>query len=244
MGTWCDSSNDRNERATATQHSQSTLYSSFGASSFNNKSTNLPKFFPSEECYYFKIKDSNALDLLRSNSTNTNSRKLELFFSLNNVINPKSSYSFSLTIINNANLGINSYLGDLEQRSGENIDFGNSFEIDFFPDRKQILIIKPIINKNNTNLEFKITVMDLIQKKYHDFFIPQIGTLKLTYSFLDKNINAQLEQYFSNFKFTINLYNMNQLCSQGIFFVLNQYKDSYKKRPIYKSKIYYCYPQG
>ena len=239
MGTWCDSNNDRNERATATQHSQSTLYSSFGASSFNNKSTNLPKFFPSEECYYFKIKDSNALDLLRSNSTNPNSRKLELFFSLNNVINPKSSYSFSLTIINNANLGINSYLGDLEQRSGENIDFGNSFEIDFFPDRKQILIIKPIINKNNTNLEFKITVMDLIQKKYHDFFIPQIGTLKLTYSFLDKNINAQLEQYFSNFKFTINLYNMNQLCSQGIFFVLNQYKDSYKKRPIYKSKIYY-----
>ena len=80
--------------------------------------------------------------------------------------------------------------------------------------------------------------MDLIQKKYHDFFIPQIGTLKLTYSFLDKNINAQLEQYFSNFKFTINLYNMNQLCSQGIFFVLNQYKDSYKKRSIYKSKRY------
>jgi len=238
MGTWCDTSNDRIERASVTKHSQSTLYSSYGASSFNNNTT-LPKFLPSEEYYYNKIKDSNIIDLSRSNSTNPNSRKLELFFSLNNVANPNLLYSFSLTIINNANLGINSYLGDLEQRSGENIDFGNSFEIDFFPDRKQILIIKPIINKNSTNLEFKLTVLDLIQKKYHDFFNSQIGILKLTYTFLDKNTNSQLEQYYSNFTFTINLYSMNQLCSQGIFFVLNQYKDSNKKRPIYKSETYY-----
>ena len=48
MGTWCDTSNDRIERASVTQHSQSTLYSSYGASSFNNNRT-LPKFLPSEE---------------------------------------------------------------------------------------------------------------------------------------------------------------------------------------------------
>ena len=80
MGTWCDTGNDRIERTSVAQNSQSTLYSSYGASSFNNKNTTLPKFLPSEEHYYIKIKDSNIIDLSRSNYTNPNSRKLELFF--------------------------------------------------------------------------------------------------------------------------------------------------------------------
>ena len=239
MGNCGGSINNRYERASAAKESQSTLNSSLGASNLMNNNQKLQKFYLSDEQYFKKIKDSNTIDLLKSSYTNPNSSKLELYFSLNNVTNPFLSYSFSFTIINNANLGIKSYLGDLEQRSGENIDFGNSFEIDYFPDRNQILIIKPIINKIPSKLEFKLTLKELIQKKSYDFYQQEMGMLKLTYSFLDKNINSELEQYFSNFKFVINLYNMNKLCSHGIFFVLNQFKDSNKKRPIYKSQIFY-----
>ena len=239
MGNCGEASNNRYERTSVAQQSQSTFYSSLGASTLMNKNQTLSKYYPFEEQYWNKIKDSNIIDISKINYTNPNSRKLELFFSLNNATNPNESYSFSLTIINNANLGIKSYLGNLEQRYGKNIDFGNSLEIDFFPDRKQILLIKPIINKTDANFEFKLTLIKLIQNNFYEFFHPELGTLKLTYSLLDKNINSQLEQYFSNFKFVIYLYNMTQLCSQGIFFVLNQYKDSNKKRPIYKSLIFY-----
>ena len=148
MGNCGDTNNNRLERASSAQRSNSMFYSSTGISSFMNNNVMYNKFISPEEHYYKKIKDSNTTNLLRSTNSNPYSRKLEIFFSLNNVVNPSYSYSFSLTIINNANLGIRSYLGDLEQNSGENIDFGNSFEIDFFPDRNQILLIKPIINKS------------------------------------------------------------------------------------------------
>ena len=239
MGNCGDTNNNRLERASSAQRSNSTFYSSTGISSFMNNNIMYNKFISSEEYYYKKIKDSNTTNLLKSTNSNPYSRKLEIFFSLNNVANPSYSYSFSLTIINNANLGIKSYLGDLEQNSGENIDFGNSFEIDFFPDRKQILLIKPIINKSHINFETNLTVLELIQKNHHEALIPNVGLLKLTYKFLNLNQNPELEKYFSNFKFVINLYNINQACSQGIFFVLNHYKDPNKKRPVYKSQIYY-----
>ena len=239
MGNCGDTNNNRLERASSAQRSNSTFYSSTGISSFMNNNVMYNKYISSEEHYYKKIKDSNTTNLLRSTNSNPYSRKLEIFFSLNNVVNPSYSYSFSLTIINNANLGIRSYLGDLEQNSGENIDFGNSFEIDFFPDRKQILLIKPIINKSHINFETNLTVLELIQKNHIEALIPNVGLLKLTYKFLNLNQNPELEKYFSNFKFVINLYNINQACSQGIFFVLNHYKDPNKKRPVYKSQIYY-----
>ena len=38
---------------------------------------------------------------------------------------------------------------------------------------------------------------------------------------------------------SINLYNLYQLSTQGICFVLNHYRDSHKKRPLYKSKKYF-----
>ena len=234
----CESNNNRNEKSSMAMMTQSTLYSSINTSSFLNNNKIMSQILNPEEQYFKKIKDSNIIDLLNANNTNPQAKKIEIFFSLNNVTNPNLLHSFSLTVINNTHIGIESYLGELEQRSGENIDFGNSFEIDFFPNRNQLLIIKPLINKTATNFKFQLTVIDLLNNRFYEKYIPGIGSLKLTYSFSDINNNMPLHQYFSNFKFTINLYNMNQICSQGIFFVLNQYKDSGKKRPIYKSQIY------
>ena len=234
----CDGGNNRIERASTNHQSKSTLYSSMSSSFIDNNKNNSKKR-TQEEKYYKKIKDSNATDLLKLINSNPNIRKLEIFFSLTNISNPQYLYSFSLTIINNAELGIKSYLGDLEHNTGENIDFGNSFEIDYFPDRKQFIIIKPIINKMNNNHEIRLTVMELIKNNYYQISIPDIGILRLTYKFLNIYNNYELERYFSNFKFLINLYNMNQLCSQGVFFVLYHYKDYEKKRPIYRSQIFH-----
>ena len=111
-------------------------------------------------------------------------------------------------------------------KKGEHIDFGNSFEIDYFPERKQILLIKPIENKIVKNYELKIPVTKLIQNNQSNNYscsIPGIGILNLTYKILDINTILEMEKYSYIFDFVINLYNLYQLSTQGIFFVLNYY---------------------
>ena len=101
---------------------------------------NEEKRFPKGEQYYRIIKDSNKTNLLENKSNNWQSEKIELFFSLLDLVNPQYLYFLSITFINNNRLGIESYLGDLDQGRGQNIYFGNSFEIDYFYERKQKVI--------------------------------------------------------------------------------------------------------
>ena len=194
------------------------------------------------EKYYGVIKDSNVRDIIKGNNSNQYNQRIEIFFSLINSVSPHSLHSFSLTIINNANIGINSYLGVLEEREGNNISFGNSFVIDYFPNRQQILIIKPIINKKESNFEIRLTVRELLKNPFYQFEIPNIGIIELTYAYLDLKVVSELENYYSKFKFEINIFNeifnLNGLSSKKFFFIINQFKDSDKKRPIYKSKLY------
>ena len=233
----CFESN-RAEKVSTAPFSGSVYDSSFQNTSFV-KNKNL---FPIEEEYYKIIKDSNVTNLIKSDKYSPYTKKIEIFFSLNDVTNPNLLHSLSLTIINNAEYGIKSYLGNLEHREGDHIDFGNSFEIDYFPERKQILLIKPIENKIVKNYELKIPVTKLIQNNQSNNYscsIPGIGILNLTYKILDINTILEMEKYSYIFDFVINLYNLYQLSTQGICFVLNHYRDSHKKRPLYKSKKYY-----
>ena len=71
--------------------------------------------------------------------------KVYLYFSLVKIVDPKRMHSFSITIINNAKLNIETYLGDLEQRNGPEIKYANHFEVEYFFQREQILIIQPKI---------------------------------------------------------------------------------------------------
>ena len=54
-------------------------------------------------------------------------------------------YSFGVKIINNNPIGIERYLGDFIQSSGENTFFRNSFEIHFFIQENKKITINPII---------------------------------------------------------------------------------------------------
>ena len=197
------------------------------------------KSFPKEEQYYSIIKDSNKTNLIEDKNT-WQSEKVELFFSLINIVNPDYLYSLSVTIINNNRLGIESYLGDLDHNTGNIIHFGNSVEIDYFYERKQKLILRPIVNRNKIGYEYTFMLNDLIENmnKSLENNIPNYGTLIISYIKLNKKERKELEKTFSNFKFNINLFNMNNIDTSNIFFVLSQYKDKKKKRPVYKSTEY------
>ena len=214
----------------------STSYSSNIDQDNINYKKKMEEFIKCEQ-YFGTIKDSNKTKLIEENFASPNKKKLEIFFSLIDVENKSFSYSFSLTIINNAEIVQRSYLGELEPRFGENIDFGNSFEIDYFQERKQILIIRPKINGSPLKYEITLTVEELIQKRNYDINLDKIGSLRLSFVELNYNMVSHLEKFFSKFFFDITLTNMNNT-SKGIFFILNHYKDSVKKRMIYKSPLY------
>ena len=86
--------------------------------------------FPPGEHYYQLIKDSNKTKLIEK--VNNLSERVELFFSLNNVYYPNNKYSFGISIINNKKIGNTNFLGYLKDGTGETIEFGDSFELDFF----------------------------------------------------------------------------------------------------------------
>ena len=235
MGNSCES---KNNRIYGDNQSGSTAHSSKEDCFFNQ---NIQNNFQMEK-YYGVIKDSNVIDIIKGNNSNQYNQRIEIFFSLINAVSLNSLYSFSLTVINNANIGINSYLGALEERQGNNISFGNSFMIDFFPDRQQILVIKPIINKKEIDFELRLTVTELLKNQFYQYEIPNVGTIELTYAYLDLKAVSELEKYYSKFTFEINIlndiFNIDGLSSNQIYFIINQFKDSDKKRPIYKSKLY------
>ena len=172
---------------------------------------------------------------------NTNNRdKVDLFFSLINIIQPNSTYSFSISIINNAKLNIETYLGDLENRTGKNIEFGKSFTVDYFFQREQCIIIEPKINGNNTGNKKSLILSNIIRSPNNKIKInfEGIGILEVNYK--QKKIRDMSSQnQVSSFQFTFNLKNkiFNNFNS-GLYFVL--YSSDYgNKHPLYKSQELY-----
>ena len=88
--------------------------------------------FPKGEHYYKLTKDSNIGGGNSMEIISRLSEKIELFFSLNNICNPKNEHSFAISIINNKQIGIKTFLGNLDNATGKEIEYGKSFIIDFF----------------------------------------------------------------------------------------------------------------
>ena len=116
---------------------------------------NIP--FPPGEHHYKLIKDSNKSKLIEKNDSL--SERVQLFFSLNKVYYPNNKYSFGISLINNKKIGISTFLGRLNDGSGETIEFGECFEIDYFFEREQIITIEPIINGKSTEQKKTIYFM-------------------------------------------------------------------------------------
>ena len=60
--------------------------------------------------------------------------RVNLYFSLVNIVDPNQMHSFSISIINNTKLDIKTYLTDLEERSGKEkeIRYGQTCEVDYY----------------------------------------------------------------------------------------------------------------
>ena len=195
--------------------------------------------FPKGEHYYHLIKDTN---INPKQNNNIISEKIQIYFSLNNVFNQNSQHSFKISIINNKKIGNIEYLGSLENKTGNNIKFGTSFQIDYFFQAEQILIIEPKLNEEETGERIEYPVCNLMknEKNIVSIKIKNIGTLQIDYINL-KNEDAILRTEISTIQFGIKLYNTEVFETkklQNVFFIIKNHKDGKAKREVYKSDDY------
>ena len=190
-------------------------------------------YLPGEQ-YFNKIVDINPnISPLSNNSRD----KVELFFSLINISNPNLTYSFVITIINNVKLNIHTYLGELENRTGKNIEFGKTFAVDYYFQREQCLIIESKINNNNTGNKKTLTLSSLIRSPGNKAKIYFEGVGELIINFKQKKVRETPSQnQISSFQFSFNFQNeIFNRYNSGIFFVIYDGE----KHPLYKSQEFF-----
>ena len=195
--------------------------------------------FKKGEQYFFQVCDSN----IEGKDSSNNKDKVDLYFSLVDVKNPTFMHSFTITIINNAKLNIETYLGDLEERSGKEIKFGNSFEVNYYFQREQIIIIQPKINGALVGIKRTITLSQLLCSRNTNIVFEGIGKLIIQFQ-QRKRGNEDYNNLIGSFHFKFNLSNKIFYIDKnlaGTFFVLfiSDYSDNNSKRALYKSQEFY-----
>ena len=210
--------------------------SHFSSSNFTSTLKSYEKeeeYLPGEQ--YFDQKVDINLDPQIFPPTNNIRDKIELFFSLINIKNPNKTYSFAITIINNVKLNILNYLGDLENRTGKNIDFGKTFAVDYYFQREQCLIIESKINNKNTGNKKNLILSNLIRSPGNKTKIYFEGLGELIINFKQKRQTSYQNQ-ISSFQFSFNLQNgIFNKYNSGIFFILYDGE----KHPLYKSQEFF-----
>ena len=165
--------------------------------------------------------------------------RVNLYFSLVNIVDPNQMHSFSISIINNTKLDIKTYLTDLEERSGKEkeIRYGQTCEVDYYFHREQLLLILPKVNGVPIGKEKAITLSDLIRSpKGFNIIFEGVGTLIITFT-QRKMREIPSEKLTSIFQFTFNLKNNifnNPNNIPDIFFII--YISNKDKRALYKSQ--------
>ena len=192
--------------------------------------------FRKGEQYFNQTKDNNFNPdeiIIPDNSKD----KVNLYFSLVNVVDPNQMHSFSISIINNTKLGIKTYLVDLEERSGQEIRFGKTCEIDYYFHRNQLLLILPKVNGVPIGKEKAITLSDLI-RSYQGLNVIFEGVGNLIITFKQRKIREiPKEKIISIFQFTFNLKNnifKDPINIPEIYFLI--YISDNGKRALYKSQ--------
>ena len=197
-------------------------------------------FTPGESFYYLR-KDINISYPDPNKGKKNLTKKVLLFFSLKKICNPNNEHSFFISIINSKKIGNEENLGQLENKRGENIDFGNFFQVDYFFEKEQILIIQPIVNGNNFGEKIRIIFGKIMSlNKNYSLNIEGIGNLQINKKEKNEESN-KLSKELSYFQFNIILNNNifeTEENLQKIFYVIRNIKDGKVKRPVYESHEY------
>ena len=128
----------------------------------------------------------------------------------------------------------------LEEGTGEHIEFGDFFQVDYFFERQQKVIIEPLINGKETGQKIDFILSNLMTNREGkiNIEINNIGILEISQKKFQKD---KINREISCFQFCITLDNIifetpDNL--KDIFYVIRNIKDGEKRRPVYKSHEY------
>ena len=177
---------------------------------------------------YYYIKGE---EYLIENAIETDKKyQISLKFFLNKIVNPNQMHSFSISLLNNTDSNKETFLGDLEERSGQEIFFKKEFIIIYYFWRNNFILIAPKMNGNLVGNKKKINLNDLIIKGDLNIIFEGIGNLIISFK--------KSEEYYSSFQFIIELKNKifdTPKNIQNIYF--NIYiSDNNEKKALYKSQ--------
>ena len=199
--------------------------------------------YPPGEYYYIRGQDIISPLLIEAEERKKIglSEKIRLYFELKKVVNSNNQHSFRISIINNSKINNETYLGNLESRTGNNIKFGNYFEIEYLFERQQIINIIPIINGETFGEKIEMVLSNLIMRQDNEVSIEikDVGTLIINYSKI--NEQDELNKEISIFQFSITLNNdifKTEKYLENMFYVIKNKRIENTKRPIYKSHEY------
>ena len=199
------------------------------------------QLFPRGEQYYQLIKDINITN--EKKHKGSKDEPIQIFFTLNDIYEPYNKYSFGFSIINSSKIDNSTFLGNLENKSGNIIEFGTSFKIDYFFEREQTIIAVPIINGEEEGENIRFQVSELMKNPDNKLSkkIEKIGTLQISYLSI-KNQSNLLSSEISTFEFYISLNNEDFFGTKkklrNCYFVIKNFKDGESKRSVYKSYEY------
>ena len=165
-------------------------------------------------------------------------QEVELFLSMKD-IQKISNYSIKVWICNNKKLKQYDYLGQTEEISEANIDFGTTFSFNYYFEKEQILRLN-IIEDNNKLIEKDITVgtimgsVNAILSKKIEVDDIYYGNIQLELKKKEKNL---LENQISKFTLKFELNDINS----GEYFILLKRKTNSNKnwRTCYKSNEFF-----
>ena len=165
-------------------------------------------------------------------------QEVELFLSMKD-IQKISNYSIKVWICNNKKLKQYDYLGQTEEISEANIDFGTTFSFNYYFEKEQILRLN-IIEDNNKLIEKDITVgtimgsVNAILSKKIEVDDVCCGNIQLELKKKEKNL---LENQISKFTLKFELNDINS----GEYFILLKRKTNSNKnwRTCYKSNEFF-----
>ena len=142
-----------------------------------------PKF---GNIYYYKEGEKYWI---KDTIENDNKYQISLIFSLNKIVNPNQMHSFSISLLNNTDSNKETFLGDLEERSGQEIFFKKEFIIIYYFWRNNFILIAPKMNGNLVGNKKKINLNDLIIKGDLNIIFEGIGNLIISFK--------KSEEYYS-----------------------------------------------
>ena len=146
---------------------------------------------------YYYIKGE---EYLIENAIETDKKyQISLKFFLNKIVNPNQMHSFSISLLNNTDLNKETFLGDLEEHSGQEIFFKKECIINYYFWRNNFILIRPKMNGYLVGNKKKINLNDLIIKGDLNIIFEGIGNLIISFK--------KSEEYYSSFQFIIELKN-------------------------------------